>query len=119
MDTRKDMLIECFTLQRDENFIFHGIDEGQIIQGLYNRSKINPKEPDLRLYHISKYGERDDREFLALWLKTSQTGRKYLIGNRDGLCYLGLLNLNRLSEDEPYITIYQVLKFNNKGACIK
>lgn len=118
MDFSKDMLIECFSLQRDEYFTFFGNDEGRIIQGLYNRSKINPLEPDLRLYYISEDGEREDREFLALWLKLSRTGRKYLIGNKNGNCYIGLLNLNRLDDSDPYITIYQVLKFN-KGALNK
>lgn len=98
----KDTLLECFKLYRDKDFMFYGTDEdnGKRIVGKYNRGKINPKEPDLRLYYVG-----DDKEFLSLWCKVSQTGRKYLIGNNNGLCYVGLINLNRLDDREHYITI--------------
>lgn len=110
-----DSLIEYFSLFRDESFIFHGEDEGKRVIGLYNRGKINPKEPDLRLYYFNAAGEREEREFLALWTKESKTGRKYLIGNKDGVHYVGLINFNRLDNSEPYLTIYWVLKKYNKG----
>ena len=110
----RDMLIECFSLYRNEDLIFHGRDEdGRIIHGYYNRGKINAKEPDLRLYYDGN-NRTTGGEFLSLWMKISKTGRKYLIGNdkENGICYIGLLNLNRFDDSEPYLTIYQVLKFN-------
>lgn len=112
-ELKKDILIELFSLFRDESFNFHGIDEenGKTVIGFYNRQKINPKEPDLKLYYWSAEDAKDDEPFLSLWCKVSErTGRKYLIGNKDGLCYIGLLNLNRLDNTEPYLTIYIVLK---------
>lgn len=115
LENQKDLLCECFHLYRDENFLFRGVDEGyseprQVI-GCYNRGKVNPKEPDLRLYYFDENtGERSEREFLALWVKISRTGRKYLIGNSNGICYIGLINLNRFDDTEPYLTIYYVMK---------
>lgn len=112
----KDFLLMLFSLFRDESYNFFGADEeGNCIQGIYNRTKINPKEPDLRLYHWSLPEGRSEKEFLSLWLKVSQNGIKYLIGNEGGKHYIGLINHNRLSDDEPYLTIFQVLK-TNKGA---
>lgn len=115
-ELKKDILIEMFSLFRDENFNFHGADDetGQNIIGFYNRYKINPKEPDLKLYYYNSAG-KEKEPFLSLWCKVSErTGRKYLIGNKDGVCYLGLLNLNRLDETEPYLTIYYVIKEHKK-----
>lgn len=115
-DNDKDILTEIIKLYRDEHFMFHGIEdggEGKRVLGIYNRGKVNPKEPDLRLYYYDEYtGYRSEREFLALWVKESRTGRKYLIGNKDGICYIGLINLNRFDDTEPYLTIYYVIKFN-------
>lgn len=107
----RDQLMFLFELYRDEQHVFHGYDEEEekTVFGYYNTGKINPKEPDLRIY----YGDQDrstETEYLAMWCKISHTGRKYLIGNRDGTCYIGLINLNRLSESDPYITIYLVMK---------
>lgn len=113
---KKDCLIECFPLFRDEHFNFSGVDEenGKTVLGFYNRQKINPNEPDLKLYYWSAEHAKSDEPFLSLWCKVSdRTGRKYLIGNKNGVCYIGLLNLNRLDESEPYLTIYIVLKENN------
>ena len=109
----KDILIECFSLYRDENFNFYGTDDlGNKMVGFYNRGKINPLEPDLRLYYI-KNGRREEKEFLSLWCKEGRTGRKYLIGNaKDGFCYIGLINFNRLDDSEPYLKICYKIKNN-------
>lgn len=106
-----DLLLSEFDLYRDENFIFHGEDEetGRQIVGYYNRQKVNKNEPDLRLYYDNDKAN-GALEFLALWLKVSETGRKYLIGNRDGFCFVGFINSNRLDESEPYISICRVIK---------
>lgn len=111
LENQKDLMIECFPLFRDESFNFYGNDEGKAVVGCYNRGKTNPKEPDLRLYYFDETtGERSEREFLAMWLKTSRNGRKYLIGNSNGVCYIGLINLNRIDDTEPYLTIHYVIK---------
>lgn len=110
----KDRLMEMFSLYRDEHLNFYGNDNGIQIQGFYNRGKINPLEPDLRLYYI-KNGRREEKEFLSLWCKVSRTGRKYLIGNVEGVCYVGLINFNRLEASDPYLTIYFKLTNNNES----
>lgn len=103
----KDILIECFPLYRNKDLIFTGYDEesGKDVIGKYNRGKLNPKEPDLRLYHPG-----EDKEFLSLWLKESAKGVPYLIGNRNGNSYIGLIHFNKISEEDPYLTVYLVLK---------
>lgn len=103
----KDILVECFPLYRDKDMVFHGFDEetGKNVIGKYNRGKLNPKEPDLRLYYPG-----EDKEFLSLWLKESAKGIPYLIGNRNGCSYIGLIHFNKLSDEEPYLTVYFVLK---------
>lgn len=108
-----DILTECFPLYRGDDYVFHGWDDGaeKNVIGFYNRQKINPQEPDLRLFYTSASG-REEKPFLSLWLKTSRTGRKYLIGNSDGVCYVGLIHFNRLDDSEPYLTIYYVIKAN-------
>lgn len=108
----KDILIEFLKLYRDDNYIFYGADEdGEQYRGFYNTSKVNPKEPDLRLYRADE-PRQAGREFLSLWCKIGKTGRRYLIGNKDGICYIGLINLNRFEADEPYLTICEVMKIN-------
>ena len=103
----KDILIECFPLYRKQDLTFSGYDEetGKNVIGKYNRGKLNPKEPDLRLYYSG-----EDKEFLSLWLKESAKGIPYLIGNRNGISYIGLIHFNKISEEDPYLTIYSVLK---------
>lgn len=106
----KDILIEIFKLYRNEDLIFYGEDEeGERYRGFYNTSKVNPKEPDLRIYRADE-PRQAGREYLSLWLKTSASGRKYLIGNQDGICYIGLINQNRFDANEPYLTINYVIK---------
>lgn len=111
MDNSKDKLITCSQLYREEEtFTFYGEFEERSIIGKYNRSKVNPKEPDLRLYY--RDAPPGTKEFLALWLKESPiTGRRYLIGNADGMQYVGFINDNRLDDNEPYLTLCYVLKF--------
>jgi hypothetical protein len=109
----KDTLMECFSLFRDnETYSFYGYDEeeGKSIIGKYNRQKINPREPDLRLYYTG-----EEKEFLSLWVKIGKTGRKYLIGNKNGFHYVGLINFNPLDESEPYLKIFIVIKGVSKN----
>ena len=109
----KDMLIEMAQLRKNDDFVtYNGVwcpetEKECAISGVPNRGKINPKEPDFRLY---RPGERN--EFISLWKKVSKAGRKYLIGNKDGCCYIGLFNFNKFSDSDPDITVYRVLKFN-------
>lgn len=107
----KDLLVECFPLFRNDDKIFTGYDEEKekSVIGRYNLGKVNPMEPDLRLYYSG-----EDKDFLSLWLKTSGSGRPYLIGNRNGSSYVGLINLNRLEASDPYLTIYIVIKLNKE-----
>ena len=116
----RDRLVECFQLYRNQYQQFTGFDEdiGKRIIGCYNLGKINPKEPDLRLYYVGERGRVEEREFLAFWLKKSKRGRPYLIGNKNGLCYIGIIHINRFSEDDPYMTIYLVMKTTNNKECI-
>ena len=111
----KDILMECFPLYRNDQKVFTGYDDenGKNVIGFYNIAKINPKEPDLRLYYSDK-GRREEKEFLSLWLKKSVNDRPYLIGNKNGFCYIGLIHFNRVSESDPYMTIYLVMKINKE-----
>ena len=103
----KDILIEMFPLYRNDDKTFSGFDECEEknVIGKYNIGKVNPLEPDLRLYYSG-----EEKDFLSLWVKTSSNGKKYLIGNRNGVSYIGLIHFNRLQESDPYLTIYYVIK---------
>lgn len=109
-DHNRDTLVLLYDLYRDDHYVFRGYDEGKekSVIGYYNVSKINPEEPDLRIYYAGQ--DRRGQEALAMWCKVSRTGRKYLIGNSNGICYIGLINFNRLSDSDPYMQIYYVMK---------
>ena len=75
------------------------------LQGYYNTSKKNPKEPDIRVYMLNEEGKRDI-EVASLWESIAKNESRYLTGstNEDEK----IVGWYSKTEDDklPYIRVY-------------
>lgn len=67
--------------------------------GYFNKKKVNPKQPDVRIYNLDEEGKQD-KEICSLWESVSKNGNKYLSGSTD--------------EDEKIVAFYNELDENPK-----
>ena len=74
------------------------------LMGFFNKTKKNPKEPDVRVYTLDDEGKQGD-EVCALWEVDSKNGHKYLSGNSDEDFIVAFYNDND-DEKHPYIRAY-------------
>ena len=74
------------------------------LMGFFNKTKKNPKEPDVRVYTLDDEGKQQD-EVCALWEVSSKNGHKYLSGNSDDDFIVAFYNDND-DEKHPYIRAY-------------
>lgn len=87
---------------------FSGKDEnGKEIRGFYNTNKQNPKEPDIKIYHLAEGGELEKEVFVSLWCNAKDNGKKYLSGKIDGKRVVGFINAKAIAENkQPYFSVY-------------
>lgn len=87
---------------------FSGKDiDGREIRGFYNTDKANPKEPDIRIYHLTESGELEKEVYISLWCNAKENGKKYLSGKLDGLRVVGFINSKATAENkQPYFSVY-------------
>lgn len=91
-----------------KTYFFTGKDvDGREIRGFYNKDKQNPKEPDIRIYHLTESGEIEKEVYVSLWCNASDNGKKYLSGKIDGLRVVGFINEKATPENkQPYLSVY-------------
>ena len=54
-----------------------GVDAaGNRLVGFFNGKKQNPKEPDVRIYHVDEEGKAEKDEFTSLWVNISKNDKK-------------------------------------------
>ena len=75
------------------------------LMGFFNKSKKNPKEPDVRIYTIDEEGKQGD-EVCALWEVESKNGHKYLSGNSDEDFIVAFYNDVEAEDLHPYLRAY-------------
>ena len=87
---------------------FTGKDvDGREIRGFYNTDKQNPKEPDIRIYHLQENGKLEKDVYVSLWCNAKDNGKKYLSGKIDGLRVVGFINAKSTAENkQPYFSVY-------------
>jgi uncharacterized protein (DUF736 family) len=93
---------------KNGNTFFSGKDEeGKKIRGFYNTKKQNPKEPDIRIYHVAEGGKLEKEVFVSLWCNAKDNGKKYLSGKIDGKRVVGFINTKATAENkQPYFSVY-------------
>ena len=75
------------------------------LMGFFNKSKKNPKEPDIRIYTLDEKGNQAD-EVCVLWENEAKSGNKYLSGNNDDDQVVAFYNDTDENEKLPYIRAY-------------
>lgn len=81
--------------------------DGREIRGFYNGKKQNPKEPDIRIYHLTEKGEIEKEVYVSLWCNAKENGKKYLSGKIDGARVVGFINAKATPENkQPYFSVY-------------
>lgn len=96
------------TSKNGKTTFFTGKDiDGREIRGFYNTKKQNPKEPDIRIYHLTESGELEKEVYVSLWCNAKDNGKKYLSGKIDGLRVVGFINAKATAENkQPYFSVY-------------
>lgn len=96
------------TSKNGKTTFFTGKDiDGREIRGFYNTNKQNPKEPDIRIYHLTESGELEKEVYVSLWCNAKDNGKKYLSGKIDGLRVVGFINSKATAENkQPYFSVY-------------
>lgn len=96
------------TSKNGKTTFFTGKDiDGREIRGFYNTKKQNPKEPDIRIYHLTENGELEKEVYVSLWCNAKDNGKKYLSGKIDGARVVGFINTKASAENkQPYFSVY-------------
>ena len=93
---------------KDGKTYFTGKDEtGKELRGFFNTKKQNPKEPDVRIYHLTEGKDLEKEPFVSLWCNVTKNGKKYLSGKIDGKKVIGFINDKSTDENKmPYFSVY-------------
>ena len=103
-------LDEAFVLWKHKaksgvDYLSGGTKENVKLMGFFNKSKKNPKEPDIRIFVLDEKGNQGE-EVCALWENESKNGNKYLTGSNDDDSVVAFYNDIDENEKLPYIRAY-------------